>query len=126
MDTTVISMDRLRVAATRLRGGTREDLPAIFRLLQRASDRDGAPRIDRHELEDMIDRGQLIVLQVRAGEVAAAVCVTSGRGIAFLTIDPEVASPELEHRMIAVADALWESEHPALCVRKRHGYRGRR
>jgi hypothetical protein len=31
----------------------------------------------------------------------------------FLVIDPEVASPQLEHRMIGVADALCESERSA-------------
>ena len=126
MDTTSISLDRSRVASTRLRNGGREDIPAIARLLQRANAADGAPRIGEDELAAVADRGQLIVLQLRPDELAAAVCVTSGRGIAFLVIDPEIVSRELEHRMISVADAVWESEHPALCVRRRAGSRGRR
>lgn len=99
-----------RVAETRLRAGRHGDLPAIARLIGRANAAHGTPHIDEHELEAVSDRGQLIVLQLRPDEVAAAACVSPGRGLVFLVIDPDVASAELEHRMIGVADALCESE----------------
>jgi len=103
-----------RVETTRLRSGRHDDVPAIARLIHRANARRGAPHIDEHELAVVADRGRLIVLQLRPDEIAAAACVAPGRGLVFLVIDPEVASPALEHRMIGVADALYESEpgHP--------------
>ena len=76
----------------------------------RANGVDRIPRIAPEELELLADRGQLIVLELRPCEIAAAACVASGRGLVFLVINPEVASPEIEHRMIAVADALCEAQ----------------
>jgi hypothetical protein len=98
------------VSDTRLRYGTHDDLPAISRLIHRANQAARAPHIDERELEVVAGRGQLLVLQVRDDELAAAACVSPGRGLVFLVIDPEVATAELEHRMIEVADALCESE----------------
>jgi len=95
------------INATRIRTGKRADIPAIVRLIHRANA--AHPHIDEQELSSVADHGQLIVLSVRPGEVAAAACVASGRGLVFLVIDPEVASPQLEHRMISVADALCEA-----------------
>jgi hypothetical protein len=119
------SIDRKRVAATRLRFGTRDDIPAIFRLMTR-SQRDGISRIDRQELEAISDGNHLTVLPLRGDELAAAACIATGRGLMFLVIDPEVASTELEHRMIAVAEALCESERQPQCASKRSVSRGRR
>lgn len=90
-----------QVAQTRLRGGTHGDLPAIARLIHRANAAHGIPHINEQELEAIADQGQLIVLQLRPDEIAAAACVTSVRGLVFLVIDPAVASPQLEHRMMA-------------------------
>jgi hypothetical protein len=116
-----------RVADTRLRFGTQDDIPAIARLMARSHAIDGIPRIDRQELEAIADRGQLIVLQVEADELAAAACVATGRGLIFLTIDPEVATTELEHRMIGVAEALCESERGRRhCATKQTSFHGRR
>jgi len=91
---------------TRIREGSRDDLPAIARLIGRANSVDRIPRIDPAELEAVAARGQLIVLELQPCEIAAAACIASGRGLVFLVIDPELATTELEHRMIAVADAL--------------------
>lgn len=99
-----------RVAETRIRSGKHGDLPAITRLISRACAVRKIPHIDQHDLEAVAAQGQLIVLQLRPNEIAAAACVVTGRGMVFLVIDPEVASPQLEHRMIGVADALCESE----------------
>jgi len=99
-----------RVAEIRIRSGKHGDIPAIARLIHRAHAASGTPHIDEHELEAVADQGKLIVLPLRSNEVAAAACVASGRGLVFLVIDPSVASHELEHRMIGVADALYESE----------------
>lgn len=107
---------------TRIRAGGHDDLPAIARLIGRANSVDRIPRIDPQELEVIAERGQLIVLELRPSEIAAAACVASGRGLVFLVIDPEVASPEIEHRMIAVADALCEAQTrsaPRACRVKR-------
>jgi hypothetical protein len=109
------------IVETRLRTGKHDDIPAIARLMDRANAADRIPRIDEHELEAVADRGQLIVLQLEPDEVAAAACVATGRGLVFLVIDPDLASPELERRMIGVADALCESERSS----SRRG-RGRR
>jgi hypothetical protein len=106
--------ERDRVAETRIRGGRSEDIPAIARLMHRAAD--GIPHVDAHELEAVAAHGQLIVLQLRPGELAAAACVVAGRGLVFLVVDPEVVSSRLEHRMISVADALCESERGAPLV----------
>jgi hypothetical protein len=35
----------------------------------------------------------------------------------FLVIDPAISSPRLEHRLISVADALYESAHPVRSMR---------
>ncbi len=99
-----------QITGTRIRGGSHVDLPAIARLIGRANTADRLPRLDPQELEAVADRGHLIVLELRPHEIAAAACVATGRGLIFLVLDPEVASPELEHRMIAVADALCESQ----------------
>lgn len=103
-----------RVAETRLRTGTHGDIPAIARLIHRANAANGVPHIGEQELEAVAGRGQLIVLQLRPDEVVAAACVARGRGLVFLVIDPAVASPQLEHRMISVADALSESDPRSL------------
>ena len=95
---------------TRIRAGGHDDLPAIARLIGRANSVDRIPRIDPQELEAIADRGQLIVLELEPSEIAAAACIASGRGLVFLVIDPDVASAELEHRMVAVADALCEAQ----------------
>jgi hypothetical protein len=100
------------VADTRLRGGTHDDIPAIARLIHRANAAQCIPHIDERELAAVADQGHLIVLQLRPDEVAAAACVATGRGLVFLVIDPAVATPQLEHRMIGVADALYEAERP--------------
>jgi hypothetical protein len=99
-----------QITATRLRFGTPDDLPAIARLIHRANAADRVPRIDDHELEAVAELGSLLVLQLEQDEISAVACVAPGRGLVFLVIDPDVASPELEHRMIGVADALHESE----------------
>ena len=95
---------------TRIREGSHDDLPAIARLIGRANSVDRIPRIGPTELEAVAARGQLIVLELQPCELAAAACIASGRGLVFLVIDPELATPELEHRMIAVADALCEAQ----------------
>jgi hypothetical protein len=125
MMNTVAQLEPPRVPVTRLRTGRHDDIPAISRLILRANLADHVPRIDDHELEAVADRGHLIVLPLDRDELAAAACVATGRGVIFVVIDPRVASPELEHRMIAVADALCESEQSA-CERKRSASRGRR
>ncbi len=101
------------VAATRIRRGHHSDLPAINRLIERANSADGLPRVDHAELEAVTDRGQLIVLEIGATEISAVACIAAGRGLAFLVLDPAIASLELEQRMIAVADALCEAQQPA-------------
>jgi hypothetical protein len=98
------------IRETRLRYGTHDDLAAISRLIHRANQAQRAPHIDESELEVVAGRGQLLVLQLRGDELAAAACISPGRGLVFLVVDPEFATPELEHRMIEVADALCESE----------------
>ena len=108
---------------TRIRFGKHEDLPAIARLIHRVNAVDRVPRIDDHELEVVADRGQLLVLQLDAHEIAAAACVAPGRGLVFLVIDPEVATRALEQRMIGVADALCESKRP--CASRSVRARGR-
>jgi hypothetical protein len=110
---------------TRIRFGRHEDLPAVTRLIHRANAEDRTPRINDRELDMVTDRGQLIVLQLRDDEIAAAACVAPGRGLVFLVIDPDVASPVLEHRMIGVADALCEAEL-GRCASRPTGARGRR
>ena len=97
------------VNATRIRAGRVADLPAIARLLHRANAHDGLPRIDEVELWELAQRCRLIVLQLDATELAAVACITR-RGVAFVVIDPAVASAELEHRMMGVAEALVDSE----------------
>ena len=96
---------------TRIRFGRREDLAAITRLIRRANATHRTPWIDERELDGIADRGQLIVLQFRDDEIAAAAHVAPGRGLVFLILDPDVANPALEHRMIGVADALYEADH---------------
>jgi hypothetical protein len=98
------------VCNTRLRYGTHDDLAAVSRLIHRANQVERAPHIDEGELEVVAGRGQLLVLQLGEHELAAAACISPGRGLVFLVIDPDVATPELEHRMIEVSDALCESE----------------
>ena len=119
--------ETMNIAATRLRGGHHDDIPAVCRLMGRANKADRAPHIDEQELEAIAALGHLIDLQLGPTEIDAAVCVAAGRGVVFLVLDPDVASPELEHRMIGVADALCESEikRPA-CGGGRVAYRGRR
>jgi hypothetical protein len=104
------AIDPAPITETRLRFGTNDDVPAIARLMRRANVVDRIPHIDERELGAVADRGQLLVLQLGTDEVAAAACVAPGRGLVFLVIDPEVATPDLEHRMIAVAGALCESD----------------
>ena len=96
-----------------LRFGRPADLPAIGRLIHRANAVDRSPHIDANELELVAERGQLLVLEGDREELAAAACVAPGRGLVFLVLDPEHASPELELRMIGVADALCESTRDA-------------
>jgi hypothetical protein len=98
------------VCDTRLRYGRHDDLAGVSRLIHRANAAERAPHIDESELAVVADRGQLLVLQLAGEELAAAACISPGRGLVFLVIDPDVATPELEHRMIEVADALCESE----------------
>jgi len=100
-----------------VRGGTHADLPAITRLIDRANSAHRIPHIDEQELEAVAERGRLIVLQLRPGELAAAACVAPGRGLVFLVIDPAVANAELENRMIGVADALCDSEAASISHR---------
>jgi hypothetical protein len=107
------------ICETRLRYGTRDDLPAISRLIHRANHAEQAPHIDQSELDVIACRGQLLVLQLDEHELAAAACISPGRGLVFLVIDPDLATPELEHRMIEVADALCESEQRPTRVRGR-------
>jgi hypothetical protein len=104
---------------TRVRFGKHDDLAAITRLIQRANAVDRAPRIATQELETITDHNRLLVLPGQNDEVAAAACVAPGRGLVFLVIDPDVKDPELEDRMIGVADALCESEHPRGRIRGR-------
>ena len=111
------------VCDTRLRYGTHDDLARVSRLIHRANQAERAPHIDESELEDVAGRGQLLVLQLDEDELAAAACISPGRGLVFLVIDPGVATPELEHRMIEVADALCESEQRD---RRSARWRGRR
>ena len=111
---------------TRIRFGRHDDLAALTRLIHRANAADRVPRIDGDELELVTDRGQLLVLEGRDNEIAAAACVAPGRGLVFLVIDPDVATPALEHRMIGVADALCEAEHGASACVSRPRVRGRR
>jgi hypothetical protein len=98
------------ISRTRVRGGKHDDLPAVARLIDRANSAHHIPHIDQDELEAVTDRGQLIVLPLGPSELAAAACVAPGRGLIFLVIDPAVSSPELQQRMIGVADALCDSE----------------
>jgi hypothetical protein len=112
---TAYALDTDRITHTRLRFGHADDLPAVGRLIHRANAADRAPHIDATELEAVAHRGQLLVLQRSETELAAAACVAPGRGLVFLVIDPELASPELEHRMIGVADALCESDPGTSC-----------
>ncbi len=115
------------VSNTRIRYGTRDDLPAIVRLIRRANAADRVPRIDDHELELVTERSHMLVLQLPDAELAAAACVAFGRGLVFLAIDPDVATPALEHRMIGVADALCESElGVSPCANRRSASRARR
>lgn len=93
-----------------LRFGHTDDLPAISRLIHRANAVDRSPHIDSGELELIAHRGQLLVLEGEHDELAAAACVAPGRGLVFLVLDPALASAELEHRMIGVADAVCESD----------------
>ena len=101
-----------QITSTRIRGGGHDDLPALARLVARANRVIGAPHIELDELDDRLELGQLIVLELQPNELVAAACTASHRGVVFLVIDPEVASPELEHRMIGVANALCESALP--------------
>jgi len=114
--------DSNRVTDTRIRSGSHDDIPAIARLIHRANAGHGIPHIGEQELEAVAEQGQLIVLQLVPGEVAAAACIATGRGLVFLVIDPRVASSQLEHRMIGVADALYDSE-PCRGVRSAPGAR---
>ena len=109
-----------------LRFGHAEDLPAIGRLIHRANAIDRSPHIDGGELELIARRGQLLVLEGERDELAAAACVAPGRGLVFLVLDPELATPELEHRMIGVADALCESDPAANAGSCTGRVRGRR
>jgi len=114
-----------QIAATRIRRGHRSDLPAIHRLIERANSADGLPRVNNAELEAVTDRGQLIVLEIGATEISAVAWIAAGRGLAFLVLDPAIASLELEQRMIAVANALCEAQQPGLSTSCGRGKRRR-
>ena len=89
----------------------RDDVSAIWRLMQRAQADDGIPRISEVEIAELMNRGEVIVLGCEGPELLAAACVTTagGRGhLAFLVVDPRV--PGLDARIRSVAGALSESE----------------
>ena len=115
-----------QVVTMRIRSGRHDDLPALARLMYRANAADGHPQIDEDELDEVARRGELIVLDLQPDELAAAACVAVGRGLVFLVIDPEVASPALEDRMLGVAHALCESKTKPACNVGRTARRGRR
>ena len=94
-----------------VRRATREDIPAIARLMLRAQIEDGVPRISELEIREQMTSGEIIVLGVEPVELLAAACLTTARGrgrLAFLVVDPRM--PELEARIRCVAGALSESE----------------
>jgi hypothetical protein len=94
----------------RIRWATRADVPAIARLLRRAYADDKRPRISDAELEDVMARGELIVLAVQPGEVLAAACLATARGhgrLTFIVTAPGI--PGLDARMRGVAAALEEA-----------------
>jgi hypothetical protein len=112
-----------QVVTTRIRSGRHDDLPALARLMYRANAADGRPQIDEDELDEVARRGELIVLDLQPDELAAAACVAVGRGLVFLVIDPEIASPALEDRMLGVAHALCESKTKPACAARTRGRR---
>jgi N-acetylglutamate synthase-like GNAT family acetyltransferase len=93
----------------RIRRATREDIPAIARLVRRAYP-DGNARFSEAEIGELLTRGEIIVLAVRPPELVAAACLTSqaddGR-LVFLVVDPEVG--DLDARIRSVATALGEA-----------------
>ncbi len=96
----------------RLRDGTpleSNGTPPIARLLARAHATGTIPRIADDELAALARMCRLIVLQLDDTELAAVACVT-GRGVAFVVLDPAIATTALEQRMIGVAEALVDSE----------------
>jgi len=93
----------------RIRRATREDVPAIARLVRRAYPDENA-RFSEAEIGELLTRGEIIVLGVEPPELVAAACLTSeaddGR-LVFLVVDPSVGG--LDARMRSVALALGEA-----------------
>jgi N-acetylglutamate synthase-like GNAT family acetyltransferase len=107
----------------RIRHATRDDIAPIRRLMLRAQADDGVPRISEPEIAELMNRGEIIVLDSGDNEVLAAACLTThaGRGhLAFLVVDPRI--PDLETRIRSVAGALSESERcePSFAPAFRH------
>jgi hypothetical protein len=92
-----------------VRWATRADLPAIAKLIKLAYAEDKVPRISDAELEEVLARGEMIVLSVKPGEVIAAACLTSTRSrhVAFCVTAPGI--PGVDARIRGIASALGEA-----------------
>lgn len=86
----------------RIRRATRDDVPAIARLVRRAG-REQA--ISEAELAELAARGDVIVLGIDASELVAMACVT--RSVELVVVDPGTTG--LDARMRSVAAALAEA-----------------
>jgi N-acetylglutamate synthase-like GNAT family acetyltransferase len=86
----------------RIRRATRDDVPAITRLVRRAG-REASVR--EADLIELAVRGDVIVLGVEPSELVAMACVT--RSIELVVVDPDATG--LDARMRSVAAALAEA-----------------
>ena len=86
----------------RIRRATRDDVPAIARLVRRA----GRERsVTEAELAELAARGDVIVLGIDGSELVAMACVA--RSAELVVVDPDTTG--LDARMRSVAAALAEA-----------------
>jgi N-acetylglutamate synthase-like GNAT family acetyltransferase len=102
------TMTSLLQHASRVRSARRDDRWEIAALIDRAMT---MPHADADDLEDLLEGGHLLVLDV-AGEIRGVACVRLERRrghLGFLVIDPALEGQGLEERLRGVASALCEA-----------------
>ena len=99
------TMTSLLHHASRVRAARRSDLREIAALIDRVMT---MPHANADDLEDLVEGGHLLVLDV-AGELRGLACVRVERRqghLGFLVLDPALEGQGLEDRLRGVAAAL--------------------
>ena len=109
------TMTSLLQHASRVRAARRDDRWEIAALIDHTMT---MPHADADDLEDLLEGGHLLVLDV-AGEIRGVACVRleCRRHLGFLVLDPALDGQGVEERLRGVASALCEARGcPAMDV----------